>query len=77
MIVHVSAWFFEAGGSVHGAYLHASREAAAGSRHDNAAVFEWVVKMNRSTFDLPLFDTSYHEPCRPRHIVIQVLLCCN
>jgi hypothetical protein len=35
------------------------------------------LKINKSTFDLPLFNTPYPKPCRPRHIVIQVLLCCN
>jgi hypothetical protein len=77
MGIHMIALYFEAGVSVQRAYLHASREVAAGRRHENAAVFEWTLKINKSTFDLPLFDISYHKPCRPRHIVIQVLPCCN
>lgn len=42
------------------------------------APFEWIVKINKPTFNLSLFVTSYHKPRRcPRYIVIQVLLCCN
>ena len=65
---------FEAGIAVHGAYLHAIREAAAGMRHDNAVVFEWAVKI---TGLHPSLSFRSHRPCRPRHIVVQVLLCCN
>jgi hypothetical protein len=37
----------EARVSIQGAYLYASREAAAGWRHDNAAVREWSMKISR------------------------------
>ena len=49
MSIHVSAWFFEAGVSIQGAYLHASREGTAGRRHENTPGFEWIVKINMST----------------------------
>lgn len=74
MHTHLNASYLEARVSIQRAYLHASREAAAGWRHDNGAVFEWSMKIGRST---STFLSRFHKPCRPRHFAVQVLRRCN